>query len=99
MNVVRIKSLNLHSPEGRRELYEIASEERDKLNAYRASFGDEVYFVKNAKCELEMMLEWAETRGVRIKLEISPVTGRYELFPDGWYQFDDKEGERNDNRT
>lgn len=92
MNVVRIKSLNLHSPEGRRELYKIASEECDRLNSCRASFGDEVYFVKNAKCELEMMLEWAETRGVRIKLEISPVTGRYELVADGWYQFDDEEG-------
>ena len=94
MNVIRIKSLNLHSPEGRRELYKIASEECDKLNAYRASFGDEVYFVKHAKCELEMMLEWAETHGARIKLEISPVTGRYELVADGWYQFDDEEGEQ-----
>lgn len=92
MDAIRIKSLNLHSPEGRRELYEIASEECDKLNAYRASFGDEMYLVKSKKCKLEMMLEWAETRGVRIKLEISPVTGRYELVADGWYQFDDEEG-------
>ena len=92
MNVIRIKSLNLHSPEGRRELYEIALRECDRLNACRASFGDEVHFVKNMKCELEMMLEWAETRGMRIKLEISPVTGRCVLVADGRFQFDDEEG-------
>ena len=94
MNVIRIKSLNLHSPEGRRELYEIALRECDRLNSCRASFSDEVYFVKHMKCELEMMLEWAETHGVRIKLEISPITGRYVLVADGRFQFDDEEGRK-----
>ena len=76
MNVIRIKSLNLHSQEGRRELYKIASEECDKLNAYRTSYGEDAIFVMRSKFELGMMLGWAAPRGVRIKLELSPITGR-----------------------
>ena len=92
MNVIRIKSLNLHSIEGIKEFYEIASEECDKLNAYRTSYGEDAIFVMRSKFELGMMLGWAAPRGVRIKLEISPITGRYVLVADGRFQFDDEEG-------
>lgn len=99
MDEERIISLNLHSAKGRREFYEIVSQECNMLNAYRASLGEKDDLVKQILYRIMFVLGWARNQGMRIELEISPVTGQYELVADGWYQFDERRCERNANRT